>query len=101
MLILGERGVIPQAGCDLSVVFNCKQTKAALALLEHKVVCLSNLFGEGTEWEPDIGEDRFGEGGIGAMLLSILLRQHYFDVGADGRIPGGGVGRHDYQSFTA
>ena len=39
-----EGGVLPQAGSDLSAVFDRKQVKVAVALSEHEVVCLSYLF---------------------------------------------------------
>ena len=54
----GEGGVLPQAGCDLSAVFNRKQTEVAVALLEHEVVCLTDLFRGGSEREPGIGDAR-------------------------------------------
>ena len=68
LLDLGERGVLPQAGCNLSAVFDRKQTEIAVALLEHEVVCLPYLLGGASEGEPGICEARFGEGGVDAIL---------------------------------
>ena len=50
LLNSGKGGVLPQIGCDLSAVLNCKQTKVAVALLEHEVVGLPDLFGGCSEW---------------------------------------------------
>ena len=96
----GVGGVLPQAGCDLSAVFNRKQTEVAVALPEHEVVCLPYLFGRGTEWEPGIGEARFGEGAVSAVLVAVLCVLGLLDVGGDGGGPGGIVGRHDERSFS-
>ena len=70
---MGIGGVLPQAGCYLSVVSDCKQTEVAVALLEHEVVSLPNLFGGGTEGKPGIGRARFGEGVVGAVLVDVFL----------------------------
>ena len=72
-LVMMEGGVLPQAGCDLSAVFDCKQAKVAVALLEHEVVYLPDMFGGGTEREPGIGEARFGKGGVGAAGVAVFL----------------------------
>ena len=89
-----EGGVLPQAGCDLPAVFNRKQTVVAVALLEHEVVRLPNLFGGGTEGKSGICEARFGEGGVGAVCVAVLFGLGGSEVGGDGGAPGGVVGRH-------
>ena len=61
-LNLGEGGVLPQASCYLSAVFHRKQTEVAVALLEHEVVCLPDLFWGGLEVLPGICEARLEEG---------------------------------------
>ena len=43
-----EGRVLPQAGCDLSEVFDRKQGKVAVAVLDHEVVCLPDLFQSST-----------------------------------------------------
>ena len=74
-------GVLPLTGCNLSAVFNRKQEEVAVALLEHKVVCLPYLLGGGTEGEPGVGEARFGEGGVGAFLVAFIFGLSSLDVG--------------------
>ena len=96
LLDTGKGGVVPQACCNLSAVSNRKQLEVAVALLEHQVVCLPDLFGGGTEGEPGIGEARLGEGGVGAILVAIFLGLRLLDVGVDGSAPGrSGGGRHE------
>ena len=95
LLDMGKRGVLPQAGCNLSAVFNRKQAKVAVALQEHEGVCLPYLFWEGTEREPGIREPRLGEGGVCALLLAVFLGLCVAYVGGDGGAPGGVIGRHD------
>ena len=85
---------MPQAGCDLSAVFDRKQAKIAVALLEHELVCLPDLFGGGTEREPGIGEARFGEGGVGAAGAAIFFGLGGLDVGGNGGAPGRVGSRH-------
>ena len=58
-LCSAESGVLPQAGCNLSAVLDRKQTEVAVALLEHEVVGLPNLFVGGLEGEPGIGKAGF------------------------------------------
>ena len=96
----GVGGVLPQTGCDLPAVLDRKQTEVAVALLEHKVVCLPYLFGGGTEWEPGVGEARFGEGAVSTVLVAGFCGLGLLDVGGDGGGPGGVVGRHDERSFS-
>ena len=96
----GVGGVLPQAGCDLSAVLDREQTEVAVALLEHEVVCLPYLFGGGTEWEPGIGEARFGEGAVCVVMVAVFRGLGLLDVGGDGGGPGGVVGRHDERSFS-
>ena len=96
----GKCGVLPQAGRNLSAVFNRKQTEVAVALLEHGVVCLPYLFGGGPEWEPGIGKARFGEGAVSTVLVAVFLGLGLLDMGGDGGGPGGVVGRHDQRSFS-
>ena len=91
----GEDGVLPQTGCNLSVVFNHEQAEVAVALLEHEVICLPYLFGGGTEGEPGIGKAKFGEGGVGAFLMAFFFGLGSLDVGHNGGGPRGVVGRHD------
>ena len=100
LLDTGEGGVLPQTGCDLSAVFIRKQAKVAVALLEHEVVCLPYLLRGGTKGEPGIGEARFGECGVGAVLVAVFLGLCSLDVGGDGGAPGGVVGRHDERNFS-
>ena len=95
-----ECGVVPQAGCNLSAVCNRKQAKVAVALLDHKVVGLPYLFWGGLEGEPGIGEARFGEGGVFAVLVAVILGLGLLDVGGDGSAPGGVVGRYDERRFS-
>ena len=64
VLDTAEGGVFPQAGCDLSAVFDCKQTEVAVSLLEHEVIGLPYLLGGGPERGPGVGKDRFDEGSI-------------------------------------
>ena len=91
--------VLPQAGRNLSAVFNHKQTEVAVALLEHGVVCLPYLFGGGTEGEPGVGEARFGEGVLDSVFVAFFLGLGLLDVGGDGGAPGRVVGRHGERSF--
>ena len=95
-LLLDTRkgGVRPQAGCDSSTVFNRTQAKVAEALLDHKVVCLPNLFAEGTQEKPGIREARFGEFGIGANCVAVFLGLGGLEVGGDCGALGGVIGRH-------
>ena len=97
-LLLDTRkgGVLPQVGCYSSAVFYRKQTEVAVALLEHEVVCLSDLFGGGTEGKSGICEARFGEGGIGAVGVAVFLGLGSFEVGGDGGGPGGVGGGHHF-----
>ena len=95
-----ERGVLPQAGCNLSAVLDRKQAEVAVALLEHKVVCLPYLLGGGMEGEPGIGEPWIGECGVYAVFLAVFLRLCVFDVGGNGGTPGRSEGRHDERSFS-
>ena len=46
----GEGGVLPQIGCDVSLVFDRKHVKVAVALLQHEVV-----------WPPGYVWERHGE----------------------------------------
>ena len=85
---------MPQAGCDLSAVFDHKQAKVAVALLEHKVVCLSDLFRRGTKRESGICEARFGECGVCAVCVAVLFGLGGLEVGGDGGAPGRVVGWH-------
>ena len=96
----GEVGVLPQAGYNLSAVLDRKQATVAVALLEHEVVCLPDLFRGGWEWEPGIGEARSGGRRIGAFLMAVFLGLGVLDVGGDNGAPGGVVGRHDERSFS-
>ena len=91
---MGEGGVVPQAGCNLSAVFDGKQTKVAVALQEHEVVCCPDLFGGDTEGEPGICEARFGEGSIGAVCVTVFFGLGGSEVGSDSSAPGGVVVRH-------
>ena len=100
LLDTGKGGVLPQAGCNLSAVFDRKQAQVAVALLEHEVVCLPNLFWGGLEREPGVGEARFGEFGVSAVLVAAFLGLCCWDVGGDGGAPGRVVGRHDERSFS-
>ena len=84
----------------MSAVLDRKQAKVAVALLEHEVVCLPYLFGGGLEGEPGVGEARFGEGGVGAVLVAVFLGLCLLDVGGDGGAPGGVDGRDGKQSFA-
>ena len=90
---MGEGGVLPEAGCDLSVVFDRKQPQVAVALLEHEVVCLPVLFWGGTKGKSGICEARFGEGGIGAFFVAVGLCLSGLEEGSNGGAPGcvGGV----------
>ena len=99
LLDMGKCGVLPQTGCNLSAVLNRKQAKVAVALLEHEVVCLPDLLRGGSEWEPGIGEARFGKYGVGAVLVDVFLVLRILDVGGDYGAPRGVVGRHDERSF--
>ena len=83
-----KRGVLPQAGCNLSAVLNRKQAEVAVALLEHEVVCLPYLLGGGTEREPGIGEPWFGECGVFAIFLAVFLGLCVVHMGVDGGAPG-------------
>ena len=89
-----EGGVDLQAGCYLSAVLDRKQLQVAVALLEHEVVGLPELFGRGLEGEPGIGEARFGEGGIGAVLLAFLGGLGLCEMGGDSLAPGRESCRH-------
>ena len=91
---LGKRGVLPQAGCDLSAVFDCKQAEVAVALLDHEVVCLPYLFGGGLEGEPGVCEARFGEGGVGAILRAFLQGLCLGEVVGNCLAPGRCGGKH-------
>ena len=42
-----------------------------------------------------IGEARFGEGAVCAVLVAVFLGLASLNVGGDGGGPGGVVGRHD------
>ena len=94
LLDMRKGGVLPQAGCDLSAVFDRKQVKVAVALLEHEVVCLPYLFRGGTEGKPGVGEARIGEGRIGAAGVAVSFGFGVLDVGGDGGAPGRIGGRH-------
>ena len=89
-----EGGVLPQAGCDLSAVFDRKQEKVAEALLKQEVVCLQYLFGGGKEWVPGVCECTFSEFGVAAVGLAVVLGLGIGDVGADGGAPEVVVGSH-------
>ena len=89
----GKGGVFPQAGCYLSAVLDCKQPKVAVALLEHKVVCLPYLLWGGMERKPGICQARFGECGVCAVLLAFFCGLCMGEVGGDGLAPGRGGGR--------
>ena len=88
LLDLGERGVLPQAGCNLSAALDRKQTEVVVALLEHEVVCLPYQFGRGLEGEPGICEARFDEGGVGAILRAFLRGLCLGEVVGDCLAPG-------------
>ena len=88
----GDGGVLPQAGCYLSVGFDHKQAKVAAAVLEHEVVYLPYHFGGGTEREPRVGEPRIGEFSLDTVPLAIFLGLGIGDVGVYGSALGG-VGR--------
>ena len=90
----GEGGVLPQAGCDLSAVFDRKQAKVAVALLEHEVVGLPDLLRGGTKGKSGVSEARFGEGGVGAAGVAVFLSLGGSEVGVDGGAPGGVGGGH-------
>ena len=90
----GERGVLPQAGCDLSGVLDCKKAKVAVALREHEVVGLPHLFRGALEGETGICEARLGEGDIGAVLWAFLRGLCLGEVGGDCLAPGRCSGRH-------
>ena len=94
LLDAGKCGVLPQAGCNLSEVFNRKQAEVAVAQLEHEVVCLHDLFRGGMEGEPGVGELWFGECSVYAVFLVVFLDLHIVDVGGDGSAPGRGEGRY-------
>ena len=94
LLDSGVGGVLPQTGCDLSAVLDRKQAKVAVALLEHEVVCLPNLFGGGSEGEPGVCEARFGDGGAGAILWAFIRGLCLGDLTGDCLAPGGCGGRH-------
>ena len=95
LLYTSEGGVLPQAGCNFSVVLDHNQAKVAVALLEHKVVCLPDLLRGGTKVEPGVGEARLGECHIGTRFLAVFLGLRSSDVGGDGSGPGGSVVGHD------
>ena len=101
LLDMGEGGLLPQTCCDLSAVLNRKQPKVAVALLKHEVVCLPDLLRGGLEWEPGIDKDRFGECGVGAVLVAVFLGLRGLDVGGDGSALGGVIGCHDERSFLS
>ena len=94
LLDMEEGGVLPQAGCNLSAVFDRKQAKVAVALLEHEVVCLPNLLWGGTKGEPGIGEARFGEGRVGAAGVAVFFGLGGLDMGGDCGAPRGVGGCH-------
>ena len=100
LLDSGERGVSPQAGCNLSAVLDCKQMQVAVALLEHEVVCLPDLFLGGSEGEPSIDKARLGEGGVGAVSVAVFFSLGVLDMGGYGSTPGGVVGHHDEWIFS-
>ena len=89
-----EGGVLPQAACDLSAVLDRKQAKVAVALLEHEVVYLPDLFGGGTEGEPAICEAWFGVRGVSPVRVAVFLGLGVLDVGGNGCRLGGVVGCH-------
>ena len=95
-----EGGVSPQRGGDLPAVFDYKQSEVAVALLEHEVVCLPDLFRGSTEGQPGIGEPWFGEGGICAILLAVFFGLGSLEVGGDSGAPGRVVGQ-DERSFLS
>ena len=95
----GERGVMPQAGCNLSAVLDHNQMKVLETLLEYEVVCLPYLLQEGTEGEPSIGESRLSEGGVCAVLLAVFVGLGLLYVGGDGGAPGGSIGHHYKRIF--
>ena len=76
---------MPLAGCNLSAVLDCKQAKIAVALLEHKVVYLPDLFGGGTEGKSGICEVRFGEVRVNAVCMDVFLSLGGLEVADDGR----------------
>ena len=78
----------------MSAVLNCKQAKVAVALLEHEVVCLPNLFWGGMEGEPGICEARCCEFSLGADRVAVYLSLGGLEMGGDGGAPGGVGGRH-------
>ena len=97
---MGEGGVFPQAGCNLSAAFSCKQAKVAVALLEHEVVCLPYLLEGGTKRDSGINEARFNECLVGIACLAVPFALCIFDVGGNERTPGRVVGRHDERCFS-
>ena len=95
-----EAGVVSQAGCDLSAVFDRKQAMIAVALLEHEVFCLTYLFGGGTEGGPGICEASFVECRIGIVFLSVFFGLGVLDVCSNESVPGEVVGFHDGRCFS-
>ena len=91
----GQGGVLSQVYGNRSAVLDREQSEVAVALLEHEVVGLHDLFRGGSEREPGIGKARFGEGGVSSHLLAIFLGLRILDVGGNGGAPGGGDGRDD------
>ena len=89
-----EGGVFPQISCNLSAVFNRKQTKVAEALLKHEVVGLSDLFGGGPEGDLGMCEAMFGKDGINAILVAFFGGLCLGKVSGNGLTLGRGDGRH-------
>ena len=91
----GECGVVPQVSRDLSPVFDSEMAEVAVALLQHEVICLPDLFGGGSEEKPGICEARFAECGVDAVFVAVFLGLGFLDVGRDGGAPrAGSGGRH-------
>ena len=94
---------MPQAGCNLSSVFNRKLTEVAVALLEHEVVCLPNLFWGGSEGTSGVCEARFGKGGVGVIFVAVFFGLGSLKVVGNGCGLGVVGGRHfsgDEQSVS-
>ena len=81
---LGILGVLAQTLDNLLEVFEAEEPQVAVALLEHQVVSLPDLFGGGSEWQPVISKARLGEGSLCRIGRLAGLCSH--ELG-DGGIP--------------
>ena len=82
-------GELAQALGDLPAVLDREEPQVAVLLAQHEVVCLSYLFGGGSEGGEGVGKARAGEFPDNAVEVAILVSDgsHLGCMGVDLGIP--------------